>query len=352
MNVLHLTDEPWDSGLTAYALQSARLFHEKGHRVGVGVKAGKKPEAAARSMGLFTAPVDRFDQLFRLLSAEPWDVVNVHTGSMHSRAVAANILGRALPRRRTPVIVRTRGDARDVKVNPSSRWIYRRTAGVIAASGHIRRQYEEGFHIEEDRLKTVYPSVEVDEPWRKPPSNIVGIVGRLDPVKGHTHFIDAAAYVLKENPEVQFHIAGKEAGVTYALLANQARQLGIESSIRYFGHVPSAVGFMRGCSIGVISSVGSEEVSRACLEWMGVGRPVVATIVGCLGELVEPDETGLLVPPGDSRALSRAVLRILGKPDLAERMGRGASALAGRKFSGTRQYEETLSVYEAALRRG
>jgi glycosyltransferase involved in cell wall biosynthesis len=130
------------------------------------------------------------------------------------------------------------------------------------------------------------------------------------------------------------------------LLQNQATVLGISHAVRFLGFQESAEAFMKSCAIGVIASIGSEEISRACLEWFAVGRPVVGTLVGSIPELIEPDETGFLVAPNDSAALAHAILTLLRAPHQKEVMGRKAHQQALSKYSASRQKEQLLAVYE------
>ncbi len=343
MKILHLVDEPWDSGITAYALQIALLQHKAGHAVTVGVRTGKAPEKLAMAKGLITAPFDGLFSLRRVLN-RPWDLINAHTGRTHTWSVLTRALSVHTLKRSVPV-VRTRGDARAVSVNPLSRFLYRRTAGFIAASAHIGRQFEEWAGVQESRLEIVYPSVDLDGSNPPLPHGRVGILGRLDPVKGHAFFLEAAAWVLKKRPEIRFYIAGKEAGVSETLLRNQADQLGISHAIEFLGFCKDARDFMRSCTIGVVASVGSEEISRACLEWMSVGRPVVATVVGSLPELVEADETGLLVPPQDSASMAEAILSLLDDSARAARFGHAAVEKIRRFFTPEVQLEKTMNLY-------
>lgn len=341
MKILHLLDEPWDSGITAYAIQSAELLAKAGHEVVVGVHFGKKPEVLAKSRGLSTVPINSIPQLWSLIHSKAWNIINVHTGRSHTWAILFEIANN----RKIP-IVRTRGDARNVTVNAFSKFLYRRTKAVIAASEHIAQQYDQGFDFLRERIQTIYPSVEVSQEGTPVPSSVVGILGRLDPVKGHSVFLEAAALVLKECPDAKFDVAGKEAGVPISLLKNQADVLGISSSVRFLGYQESAMSFMRSCSIGVIASIGSEEISRACLEWFAAGRCVVGTLVGSIPELIEPNETGLLVTPNDSAALARAIVTLLRNPHQRETMGRKAHQQAFSKYGVARQKEQLLAVYE------
>jgi glycosyltransferase involved in cell wall biosynthesis len=346
MKILHLIDEGWDSGLTAYALQIADLLQKSGQDVSLGVLPGKKPEMMAKARGLKTYSISSFWDIRKILKAQSWDVVNVHTGRTHTWTAAAKLsLGQAGA---NIVLVRTRGDARPLKTNVLFRFLYKKTALVIAASDHVRNQYESGLQLIDEKVRTIYPAVAPDEKAVSLPVSIVGIVGRLDVVKGHSVFLDAAAAVLKEKPQTKFLIAGKEAGVSLRLLQNQVAELGISANVTFLGYVPSAQDFMRTCSFGVIASLGSEEVSRACLEWMGTGRAVIGTLIGCLPELIEPDETGLLVPPGDSGALAEGILRLLRDAALPQKWGESARQKAQTFYSPEIMLSKTLTAYEWA----
>jgi glycosyltransferase involved in cell wall biosynthesis len=87
----------------------------------------------------------------------------------------------------------------------------------------------------------------------------------------------------------------------------------------------------------------------AAAEAMAFGRPLVAAAGGALLELVTDGETGLLVPPRDAKALREAVERLLGDPELRERLGHTARERARERFGWNPVIERTLEVYRGAL---
>ncbi|HXT01782.1 MAG TPA: glycosyltransferase, partial [Elusimicrobiota bacterium] len=107
--------------------------------------------------------------------------------------------------------------------------------------------------------------------------------------------------------------------------------------------------FIAGCRVGVVASLGSEAVSRAALEWMAAARPVIATNVGGIPDLVEHGVTGLLVPPGDTDALAKAVEYMLAEPARTEEMGRRARARWEELYSLDPFYLATEKVYAEAI---
>ena len=90
-----------------------------------------------------------------------------------------------------------------------------------------------------------------------------------------------------------------------------------------------------------------EGLPLCVLEAMAHGRPVVATAVGGIPQLVEDGRTGLLVEPGDAEALRSALERLLSDPELRRRMGRAARARVQRMCSWERVTDETLAAYAA-----
>ncbi|HEU5243656.1 MAG TPA: glycosyltransferase family 4 protein [Gaiellaceae bacterium] len=95
-----------------------------------------------------------------------------------------------------------------------------------------------------------------------------------------------------------------------------------------------------------------EGFGLAAAEAMAFGRPVVAAAGGALLDLVADGETGLLVPPREARAMRAAVERLLGDPQLRERLGRAARAFARERFGWDGVIEQTLDVYRDALASG
>src|SRR6185436_3524509 len=139
MNLLQLVDEPYDSGIVHYALSLSEALRARGHRVFLGCPPGSFALERAGKHGL---PVRRLAagvlDVRRLARDKKLDLINAHTGSSHSLAVAAT----RLLKPRVPV-VRTRADSRPVRASGAARLLWRRTAGFIGATeriaGELRR---------------------------------------------------------------------------------------------------------------------------------------------------------------------------------------------------------------------
>jgi glycosyltransferase involved in cell wall biosynthesis len=347
MRILHLLDIPWHSGLAHYALSLAAALRETGHEIWIGARPGSGPWTAAGAAELPRVPYFRLSSLPMLrafLRRERIGVVNAHTGGTHTLAVAATA-------GLTTAVVRTRSDARPVRKRPGTSLLFDRTGRTIAAAEHIRQQYVDTVGLAPERVVTILQGVELppNVPGPTGPPR-VAVVGRLDPVKGHADFLAAAGLVLRRFPQTRFVIAGRSERIARSDLEGQARELGLGNAVEITGHFRDLAALHRETAIGVVASTGSEAVSRVTLEWLAAGRPVVATRVGGIPELVSDGRTGFLVPPRDPAAMAEAIGLLIADDERRRAMGEAARADAAARFSLPRFAAETVRVYEEARR--
>lgn len=352
MKVAAIVDEPYDSGITQYALRACAGLAARGHSVAVWGLEGRPPLHAAKRLGLETVgyshPWLELPRLRARLRESGAELVAAHTGSAHTLAVALAAWHRGRDRR-IPVL-RTRGDARGMRARPGARFLWARTDGFIAANARILEEYKSLFDGPRPAA-VVYEGTEDPGPPVAPENGpvMIGIVARLDPVKGHSCLLKAAARVVQAVPEARFLIVGKQENTSRAELTREASSLGIADHVELTGRVPDPLHYMRRCHIGVVASLGSEAVSRAAVEWMAVGRPLVATKVGCLPEYVLDGKTGALVEPGDPEALAAALLELAADPFLRETRGNAARKRYETLFGLERFRDETERNYQDAI---
>ena len=147
-------------------------------------------------------------------------------------------------------------------------------------------------------------------------------------------------------PELRLLVAG-DGPLRGALVREAGRELG--RTIRLVGFVEDVRAFMAACDICAFPTEAAlgEGFGLAALEAMAVGRPVIATRVGSLPEVVT-DEVGVLVRPGSARALADSIVRLARDEGLRRRLGERAAERAFRHFPLERMVRSTLEVYEAA----
>lgn len=154
-------------------------------------------------------------------------------------------------------------------------------------------------------------------------SILLATVARLDPSKGHQYLFRTAAEVLKKHPNITFIIAGD--GSEKVRLKEMARSLGIGEHIIFTGFVDDVAPLLSAIDLLVHPSF-AEGLSNSVMEAMAMAKPIVATDVGGMSELIVQGKTGLMVPPGDTERLVEATLELLEDKNRMQAMG-----TAGRK---------------------
>jgi glycosyltransferase involved in cell wall biosynthesis len=159
---------------------------------------------------------------------------------------------------------------------------------------------------------------------------VITTVANLRPGKGHDVLLGAAARVIKRVPDARFQIVGD--GPERAALERQAAALRISAHVAFLGHRDDVPRVLAESDLFAFPSR-MEASPNAVIEAMAAALPIVASRTGGIPELIAHERTGLLVPPGDERALAAALLRLIDRPDLAARLGAGARQDAEGRFS-------------------
>jgi glycosyltransferase involved in cell wall biosynthesis len=175
---------------------------------------------------------------------------------------------------------------------------------------------------------------------------LIGIVGRIFPIKNHTLFLDAAAWIAARDSAARFVIVGD--GVLRRSLENQARELGIGDQVLFTGWRSDLPRICADLNVLVVSS-DNEGTPVSAIEAMAAGCPVVATRVGGLPDLIEDQKTGRLVPSRDADALASAVLDLLQSPHTARELGRNAQEFVRQRFTVRRLLGDMDHLYSQLL---
>jgi len=190
-----------------------------------------------------------------------------------------------------------------------------------------------------------------DEYGLEPGAPIVGVVGRLEPEKGHPTLIDAWPLVLRAVPNAYLLIVGE--GSRREALEQQVAELGIAVRVIFTGRRDDVPAVTAALDVAVLPSY-REAQGLTILEAMALSRPVVASNVGGIPEMVEDGRTGLLVPPHDPGALAGAITRLLVDHPLADMLARAGHDLVHERFCiemMVRSIEDLYDEGAAVLRR-
>jgi glycosyltransferase involved in cell wall biosynthesis len=169
-------------------------------------------------------------------------------------------------------------------------------------------------------------------------------VARLDKPKDHATLLAALAGL--ESLDWDLDLIGE--GPLEGRLRALARSLGISSRVRFSGYLPDPAAALARAQLFVLASR-SEGFPRSVLEAMRAGLPVVASDVGGVKEAVDRGENGLLVPPGDARALASALEWYIAGPESRCRSGALGRRTYERRFTLERMVEQTLAAYKTLV---
>lgn len=231
------------------------------------------------------------------------------------------------------------------------RWMGYLSDKIIAVSEYDKRIALKHKVASERKIEVILNGVDlkpfekVEKCNRTKPLVCVGTVTRLVYEKGISYFIEAASLVLKERRNVRFVIAGD--GELRELLEKRVREKGLEKSVQFVGHQEDIAQILSSIDIFVISSI-KEGLPLALLEAMASGRAIIATRVGGIPEVLEPDR-GILVPSLNEEELAKAIINLIDNVQLRVELARNAREYALQNHSSQAVAEKVNEIYRQLL---
>lgn len=173
---------------------------------------------------------------------------------------------------------------------------------------------------------------------------IIGTAGRLVPVKGHAILLEAVRILRASKPNVTLLLVGD--GPLRSDLETNAKRLGLENAVIFTGHQDQAYDCLNLMDIFVLPSL-HEGIPMVLLEALALERPVVATRVGGIPEVITHDLSGKLVHAGDADELAKSLAELIERPNTAKSLGIEGRRQVEREFSAHRMAERTAGVYRS-----
>jgi glycosyltransferase involved in cell wall biosynthesis len=300
------------------------------------------------------APNDEYElltpalwSLFAFIRRWRPDVVHSHLYPAHLHATLAAQLADV------PAILTT---AHTLVVRPGDPWLIGMSDGRVIAVSQAAKGLLVQAGVPARRIRVIYNGIEpryfrdesaaahrirqeLDIP---PDAPVVGMIARLSPEKGHDQFLRVASQTAAQHPSARFVIVGT--GPLAAELQQAAVALGVADRVLFTGARRDVTALNHAIDVFMLPSR-EEALPLAVLEAMAAQRPVVASAVGGVPEVVVDGQTGYLFEPDDRAGFVRALSTLLDRPDLRRDFGRRGQQRVRDRFAVDRMVRETLAYY-------
>jgi glycosyltransferase involved in cell wall biosynthesis len=359
----------------------------KARALGVQVKVLPFPAALTRlgdagAGGPAGAQVGGLQLLLNLLRAAPGaasylrelrrEVQRLSPDIMHANSLKMHILSVWARPRRPPAVVWHVHDY--ISVRPVMARLMRRYASRCAAA--VANSYSVARDVravcgDSTKVHAVHNAVDLDVftpdgprldldslsglSQAEPGTVRVGMLATMARWKGHETFLRSLSLLPDELPARGYIIGGaiyRTDGSQYVPdeLRSLARRLGVQHKVGFTGYVDNAPAAIRSLDIVVHASTQPEPFGLVIAEGMACGRSVIASHAGGAAELIQVGEDALAHAPGDARALSRNIRRLIEAPHLRARLGRAGRETARRRFDRARLAANLIPIYLGAAK--
>ncbi|MCX7766038.1 MAG: glycosyltransferase family 4 protein [Candidatus Sumerlaeia bacterium] len=297
-------------------------------------------------------------QLIWFVRTQELDVVHCHLP--HDHWLAASVL--RFLHTEPVLLVRTVHKYASPRSDLLHRWLFKRATDlIITPTRALAELLKAKLELNTTKLNVVYGAVDIQ---RFRPNidrsiirrrggiplsaYVVGIVTRLRRDRGINWLLDSIPVVLQHFPQTYFIIVGR--GELKHWLREYIKSSPYRRNIICAGYrTHDLPEFYSAFDCSLFLGLGSDGSSRAVLEAMASGIPVIALNAGGLDEVITSGKNGLLVSPGNREELSAAIIKLLSQPELREQMGKSARQTIEERFTEPRRASDTLSLYIQAL---
>lgn len=236
----------------------------------------------------------------------------------------------------------------DIKI-----WLHflcRLSDAVIAISKSVAKSLPKS-----NKIRVVYNGVKIKSlPKNSPPPPYkIGYVGQIARWKGVKYFVDAAKLIVKERGDVIFFIIGGPIfGDIHYLEELKAEVEKLEDSIKFVGNISDPLSYINTLHIVVYPSIEDEPFGRVLIEANSLGKPVIATNVGAIPEIIKDGVNGILIPPRDVYKLKTAIEELITNTEKREKMGKKGKEVVRQRFNLEEKVRQIEGIILSKLNEG
>ena len=362
VHVLQIIDSMKTGGAEGGLLELSKGLVRRGYRVSVCYNTPGPRTADFAGAGIYTfrlKPLARVDptlvvRLIQAMHRDPPQIVHTHLfkSDIHGR-FAARAAG-------APVVFSTLHNndiwARRPPLGSLYGFTARFTDCLIAVSDQVKQYHLRYTGVPAGKVVTIENGIDpgLFSPERQdgaavrahlgisPDAPLFGAIGRLVVQKNHAMLIRAAAEIVRSLPNARFLVVGD--GPLRSELEDQVRKAGLIPAMLFPGLRSDIPAVLSALDVLVFTSKW-EGLPRALLEGMATGKPVVATAVDGVTDVMVDGVTGLLTPPDDTEAFVRACLKLIEQPAVRVQMGNAGRSRVLERYSLDTMLDRTISLY-------
>jgi glycosyltransferase involved in cell wall biosynthesis len=232
-------------------------------------------------------------------------------------------------------------------------------SNIVADASVIKRELVQKHGVDPEKIEVIGSAVDLEK-FRPPRDRmkfrreigvaadtpLIGNIGMIRPDKGQLILVEAASLVLARCSDARFVIVGQGTGLLRRGInvRNAINRAGLADKIFMVGYRWDTPDVYAACDMVVIASLRTEASPIVLREAFASGRPVIATKVGDIPEIIEHRQNGVLIEPGDSRALAAAILEFICDPKLAAHCAANGLRYATEHFSFDQMMKAKLRV--------
>ena len=303
--------------------------------------AGVKILYLDKKLGLDLSMVPK---LMKILRQEKPDVVHTHLDVIKYAVAAAKLSG---IKRCVHTVHNVAHEEAEGRLQKLINTVYFRLGWSVpvALSPKVRDTIVSFYGLKQEKVPMIYNGVDLGKCCPKTqyglekPANLLHI-GRFNEQKNHKGLLEAFAQVLKTHPDCRLNLIGD--GELLEEVKGYVQTLGIQEKVEFLGNQSNIYPFLQQSDIFLLPSK-FEGMPMTIIEAMGTGLPIVASAVGGVPDMLEDGVSGILVSC-DPEQTAQAVLALLDKEDLREKLGTNALA-ESKKFSAEQMARCYCDVY-------
>jgi len=363
---LHILHTEWSKGWGGQEIRilaESQAFIERGYSVTIAADPRSQLFERANKTGINTVPISMHKgidlraliKLVRVIRNHNIDIVHTHS-SVDARygGLAARLTSRP--------VVRSRHLSTLIKRSPLSWLLYMKLADrVITSAESIRQEMIHRNRMSSNKIVAIPAGIDekkfsLDRDLPNIRSKlglsdsdfIIGIIAVIRSWKGHKYLIDAINILKDHIPNIRLLIVGD--GPIRKEIEQKIVQDGLVNHVFLTGHQADPPPYIKAMDIVVLPSYSNEATSQALPQAMAMKRPIIATNIGGLPEVVIHEKTGLLVPPRDVESIAATIQRLFDEPELRIQLANSGYRHILEHFTFSHMIDKTESVYRSILK--